>query len=770
MPKRSDGTRLAPTENCQMMQDEPLNTEKGLQEAVQAAKTQADTHPTYVAWVKRLAEGIERVAQADRAERRSLAFHQFIWEENPVSAVGMGTVDISNAIESEEFRDWFANKSLGAVPEGRDSRLAHHKRFLDEIEEQLKKYSDRTPWVKIFRVLALLYPKDFTTITPRPRTKAFYRELIGKAPADPVKRQMDIVARFEQVLGPTGDSCPDLAERMTLPWLVVDWSPEKEESERFIPEAEKPELKPLPAVQRRKGLTSIKGGLGTMLNSLSFISQGVTKEELMDHLRTELPDYRDSSLGTLFNILKSEFFVIQQEGDLITVTEQGDALLETSDPNDLVPGLLTRILGVDNVLVHLRDGGPALNTELIELLQRVNPGWTTSFAPNAMLKWLRDFGLTRIDDYGKTALTENGVEWAKLIDWEPGFLARESEPPPVISPTESLDVAGQVDLSRLVAAATKETSFDSDIIKRLHFGLLSKQARHFAILAGLSGSGKTLLAKRYADALCAQFGEDDGERVLVQAVQPGWFDPTPLFGYVNPLSRENKYVRPATVDFLLKALKSPKSPFVLILDEMNLSHPEQYFAPILSAMETGDLIRFHNEADIFDGVPSSIPYPKNLVIIGTINMDETTHGISDKVLDRAYTIEFWDIDLGSYPGWVRDGLPGPEMTKVREALVDLGSVLAPVRLHFGWRTVVDVLDYLELLRKSDPSADIDEWLDEVVYARVLPKLRGVESKRLLEALEASREICVARKLPRCATKLHQLQDDLRETGTMRFWR
>ena len=89
---------------------------------------------------------------------------------------------------------------------------------------------------------------------------------------------------------------------------------------------------------------------------------------------------------------------------------------------------------------------------------------------------------------------------------------------------------------------------------------------------------------------------------------------------------------------------------------MNLSRPEQYLAPILSAMESGEALTLHSERELIDDVPSEIGYPSNLAIIGTVNMDETTHGISDKVLDRAFTIEFWDVDLEQYPGWGKRNL------------------------------------------------------------------------------------------------------------------
>jgi 5-methylcytosine-specific restriction endonuclease McrBC GTP-binding regulatory subunit McrB len=84
---------------------------------------------------------------------------------------------------------------------------------------------------------------------------------------------------------------------------------------------------------------------------------------------------------------------------------------------------------------------------------------------------------------------------------------------------------------------------------------------------------------------------------------------------------------------------------------MNLSHPEQYFAPVLPIMESSGRLQLHNEGDTFDGIPKNIDYPCNVAFIGTVNMDETTHGTTDKVLDRAFTMGFWDINLQDYPSW-----------------------------------------------------------------------------------------------------------------------
>jgi hypothetical protein len=390
--------------------------------------------------------------------------------------------------------------------------------------------------------------------------------------------------------------------------------------------------------------------------------------------------------------------------------------------------------------------------------------------PGSLIKWLKDFELIQNSDSGLFSLTESGQEWTEQIHWTPAFLkpadlGEEADGP--VTDVAFLDIS-TIDQVALTNDVTASTAFASRLVSQLHFGLWSHERRHFAILAGLSGSGKTLLAQRYGQALTDQFNLPADKHIFVQAVQPGWYDASPLFGHINPLRPDN-YVRSPLLDFLLQAASRPNEPFVVILDEMNLSHPEQYFAPVLSAMETGDHLRLHNEGKSLDGVPSTIPYPSNVAFIGTVNMDETTHGISDKVLDRAFTMEFWEINLENYPNWQKFELNDQDLSRVRGCLADLLSALETERMHFGWRTVEDVLSYVAHAQKM-PDTEFSHALDDVIYARVLPKLRGSESQRLHEALLQVIKVLTEYDLKRCRAKLESLKQDLSDTGMMRFWR
>lgn len=319
-------------------------------------------------------------------------------------------------------------------------------------------------------------------------------------------------------------------------------------------------------------------------------------------------------------------------------------------------------------------------------------------------------------------------------------------------------------LADIQAAIRQAGHFPAELVAQLDAGLWANERRHFAVLTGLSGAGKTLLARTYGRAVAG----GDESHVCVVPVQPAWYDPSPLLGYVDPLKSDH-YEKTGFLRFLMQADDDPAKPYTAVLDEMNLSRPEQYMAPLLSAMETGGDIPLHGEGKAIDGVPERLPYPRNLVLIGTVNMDETTHALSDKVLDRAFTLEFWDIDLDDYPGWDKRNL-GDAETEARKVLTDLMEALRPERLHFGWRTVDDVLDFLAVALDESHGMEVAAALDSVIYAKVLPKLRGDERPELRAALDNCKQALSDHGLTRCRKRVKELTEDLNATGSVRFWR
>lgn len=192
----------------------------------------------------------------------------------------------------------------------------------------------------------------------------------------------------------------------------------------------------------------------------------------------------------------------------------------------------------------------------------------------------------------------------------------------------------------------------------------SVRAKPFVILAGNSGTGKSRLARLFAEAIGANTGNRQFQMI---SVRPDWNDSSDLLGYFDL----NGDYRPGLlIAILLRADAARDKPFFVCLDEMNLARVEHYFSDFLSIIEsrrrenggvvTDEVIREEHirqmkrdslppdVAEIVDSMqrsPRAIGLPPNLYVVGTVNMDETTQPFSRKVLDRANTLEFNEIDL-----------------------------------------------------------------------------------------------------------------------------
>jgi hypothetical protein len=204
------------------------------------------------------------------------------------------------------------------------------------------------------------------------------------------------------------------------------------------------------------------------------------------------------------------------------------------------------------------------------------------------------------------------------------------------------------------------------------------KTKPFLLLAGISGTGKSQKVKELAYMTCqkgsplATDPTTPGNYCLIE-VKPNWHDSTELLGYYSNLS--GKYNITPFMHFAYKATQNPNIPFFVCLDEMNLAPVEQYFAEYLSVLETrvrkdktidsAELLKkelFESCQTTKDGEDlytdaeltvlnylkeNGLRLPENLFVIGTVNMDDTTHQFSRKVIDRAFTIEMNGDELSS---------------------------------------------------------------------------------------------------------------------------
>lgn len=266
-------------------------------------------------------------------------------------------------------------------------------------------------------------------------------------------------------------------------------------------------------------------------------------------------------------------------------------------------------------------------------------------------------------------------------------------------------------------------TYPDAMVRDFHLNLTSLEDKHFVILNGISGTGKTRLCLLYANAVYGKTYDAMNPYLKVIPVRPDWTDSTSLFGYYSAL--EKRYVRTPFLNAVLQAIQEGK-PMFIVLDEMNLARVEYYLSDYLSAIESRQPIRLHTESHITD-VPQELQIPHNLYVIGTINVDETTHGISDKVLDRAFVMTLSDVDLDQF--WVQvESKYRTALQEEWELLQMLHHKLRRFDLHFGYRTMN------EMLRKLYANVELDleirmekkDAVDKVIAEKVLPKIRGDE--------------------------------------------
>jgi len=308
--------------------------------------------------------------------------------------------------------------------------------------------------------------------------------------------------------------------------------------------------------------------------------------------------------------------------------------------------------------------------------------------------------------------------------------------------------------------------------------IASLSTKPFLLLSGLSGSGKTKLAQAYAKWI----SEDDSQYCIVP-VGADWTNREPILGYVNALDNK-EYILPenGALKLLIEANKKENSnkPYFLILDEMNLSHVERYFADFLSVMESKDQFKLHSSEkglnvkikDLFTStveVPSSIGWPKNLFIIGTVNIDETTYMFSPKVLDRANVIEF-RVDKDDIKRFLEspkeidfDELvaAGASMAQsflsiannkeidtnlsenLNDKLLEFFEELQKTGTEFGYRSAFEIHRLYYQLGILNGEMEDNEKIDIAIMQKLLPKLHG-SRRKLCPILEVLASFCVTK--------------------------
>ncbi len=334
------------------------------------------------------------------------------------------------------------------------------------------------------------------------------------------------------------------------------------------------------------------------------------------------------------------------------------------------------------------------------------------------------------------------------------------------SPDKIPNTGSSADLDDFLADFVNDASgamtLDANCSHRLLASLLSKR---FTVLTGLAGSGKTKLSQALAEWLTPKRAAslDISPYFSLVPVGADWTGNDNLVGYPNGLDNQSYNSKPA-LELMLHAKDHPEVPHFLILDEMNLSHVERYFADILSAMESEAAIPLHqDEQRMANGreIPNGIVLSPNLFIIGTVNVDETTYMFSPKVLDRANVIEFRmeEEEIEAFmesPKAVRLGeingkgasfggtfvaaaadksraVPEVVKAKFKEEMLLFFKLLQKHHAEFGYRTSYEAGRFVHFYKELGGYADgdatwFDAAMDAVIVQKLLPKLHGSRTK------------------------------------------
>ena len=361
------------------------------------------------------------------------------------------------------------------------------------------------------------------------------------------------------------------------------------------------------------------------------------------------------------------------------------------------------------------------------------------------------------------------------------------------------------------------------------------KSKPFLLLAGISGTGKSRIVRELAracwDVESPEYTAHKPKNYEMVQVKPNWHDSSELIGYVSRINGEQYVVGPF-LRFMVKAILDPNTPYFLCLDEMNLAPVEQYFAEFLSVIESrkqenGKVVTdpivdyepteaYKNLIDqLFDDDEIRAEYlkekggkrlsiPQNLIVVGTVNMDETTFSFSRKVLDRAMTIEMNEVNLAggltqkhetigklNFDDLVGMNVEGVDVyadhlevcDKAIAYLQKINDVLEGTPFKVAYRTrnefllyVVNNLPY----RKDEDGNELSEEevvaraLDEITSMKILSRIEG-DDQKVKEELLARLEQAVTDMLPETLheksvslAKLKEMKERCK-TGFTSFW-
>ena len=348
-------------------------------------------------------------------------------------------------------------------------------------------------------------------------------------------------------------------------------------------------------------------------------------------------------------------------------------------------------------------------------------------------------------------------------------------------------------------------SYDRRTVAAFHTALKINDNAQLTVLAGVSGTGKSLLPRRYAEAM--------GIKFLPIAVEPRWDSPQDLLGFYNYIERRFRATDLARSlvqmdPYNTSGLSTGKyndHMMLVLLDEMNLARVEYYLSEFLSRLEARP--EFASVSDKHKRADSNIPidirgrlegpvklFPShNMLFVGTMNDDESTQSLSDKVLDRSNIMQFSAPDsfpkqeksievpsnkshrsFAQWRRWIKhsDQLDGAKKQKAERVIKELAQVMEACSRPFGHRLNSAMLSYIaNYLSGGNKGEDLEEAMADQIEFRILPKLRGIPINDHDVVFKSLRTL-ISHELgdTSFAERLEKIVEQQRDAGGLFNWR
>lgn len=334
-------------------------------------------------------------------------------------------------------------------------------------------------------------------------------------------------------------------------------------------------------------------------------------------------------------------------------------------------------------------------------------------------------------------------------------------------------------------------------LNAFHTAMKVNQTTQMAVLAGISGTGKSQLPRQYALGMGIGF--------LQVPVQPRWDSPQDLMGFYNYIEKRFRPTDMARALYQLDMINNPNRDYddrmlLILLDEMNLARVEYYFSDFLSRLESrpsenqlsDDNLRKDAEIELEIPMPKGIAAPRifpgyNLLFAGTMNEDESTQSLSEKVMDRANLLRFaapekihtdkQTIDLpepealrkSNWDKWIRPASDVKNNRQVTHALESMVQLMKDFNRPFGHRLGNSILAYIANYPELEGQNAALFPLADQVEMRLLPKLRGIEMDQAEPVFVELKEFVLA-KLgdDQLAKAIEQSIETARDGGTGQF--